>query len=147
MHRYILLLHILAATVWTGGHLFLALRLLPDVVRKRSAALLLDFEKRYEPLGMTALAVQIITGFWLAARLVPPSMWLRPDIPASVMLMTKFGALALTAMFALDARFRVLPKISDANVTSMVPHIVGVTTLSVVFVFAGVGIRTGGWFG
>ena len=147
MHRYVLLLHILAASVWVGGHLFLALRLLPEIVRTRSAALLLDFERRYEPLGMTALAVQVVSGLWLAARLVPPSMWLRTDIPASRMLMLKFGALALTILFALDARFRVLPKIDDQRVTSMVPHISAVTLLGIVFVVAGVGIRTGGWTG
>jgi putative copper export protein len=146
MHRYVLLLHILAASVWVGGHLFLALRVLPDVIRKRSAAMLLEFERRYEPLGMTALGVQIASGFWLAYRLVPPSMWLRPDIPASRMLMIKFGALLLTALFAIDARFRVIPRLNDANVTSMLPHIIAVTTLGVVFAFAGVGIRTGGWF-
>jgi putative copper export protein len=144
MYAFVLLLHILAASVWAGGHLFLALRVLPEVLRRRSAALL-DFERRYEPLGMSALAIQVVSGLWLASRLVPPSMWLDPDVPASRMLMVKFGSLAVTVAFALDARFRVLPRLRDATVGSMVPHISAVTVLSVLFVFAGVGIRTGGW--
>lgn len=145
MYRYILLLHILGATVWAGGHLVLALRILPGVLRVRSAAMLLDFERRYEPLGMSALAVQVVSGLWLAAQLVPFSLWLSLGNPYSRMVVMKLACLALTAAFAVDARFRVLPHLRDDNVQTMVPHIVGVTTLSVLFVVAGVGFRTGGW--
>jgi Putative copper export protein len=146
MYPYILLLHVLSATIWTGGHLVLATRILPGVLRKRSASMLLDFETRYEALGMTALAVQVLTGPWLASRLVPVGMWLSVGNPYSRMVITKLGCLVLTAAFAIDARYRVLPRLRDENVHSMVPHIVSVTTLSVIFVIAGVGFRVGGWF-
>lgn len=146
MYPYILLLHVLGATIWTGGHIILAVRILPRVLREHSAAMLLDFEKRFEPIGMSALVTQVATGLWLAPRLVPPSMWLDANVPVSRMLMLKFACLALTIGFALDARFRVLPRLRDDNVRTMVPHIYAVTTLGVLFVVAGVGIRTGGWF-
>jgi putative copper export protein len=146
MYRTILLLHILGATIWTGGHLILALRILPRAVRARSAALLLDFEQRFEPLGLTALVTQVGTGIWLGSRLVPFPMWFALNFPASQMLVAKLTFLVLTIIFALDARLRVLPRLRDDNVGTMVPHIVAVTTLSVLFVAAGVGIRTGGWF-
>ena len=145
MYKYVLLAHILGATVWTGGHLVLATRILPDVLRKRSASMLLDFEKRYELLGMSALAVQIATGLWLAARLVPFHLWLSLGNPYSRMVVLKLTCLALTACFAADAQLRVLPNLRDENVHTMVPHIVSVTTLGVIFVIAGVGFRTGGW--
>jgi putative copper export protein len=144
VYRYVLL-HVLSATVWTGGHLVLATRILPGVLRKRSAAMLLDFEQRYEPLGMSALAIQVATGVWLALRLVLFDMWLSISNPFSRMVMIKLGSLALTLAFALDARYRVLPRLRDENVRTMVPHIVSVTILSMLFVFAGVGFRTGGW--
>ena len=146
MYPYVLLIHILGATIWTGGHIILATRILPRVIRERSAGLLLDFEKRFEPIGMSALVTQVVTGLWLAPRLVPPSMWFNVDVPASRMLMLKFACLALTICFAIDARFRVLPRLRDENVKTMVPHICAVTTLGILFVVAGVGIRTGGWF-
>jgi putative copper export protein len=145
VYKYILLVHILGATIWTGGHLVLALRILPAVLRARSAAMLLDFERRYEPLGMTALATQIVTGLWLASRLVPFDLWLSLGNPYSRMVILKLSCLALTAAFAVDARFRVLPRLRDENVQTMVPHIVSVTTLGVLFVVAGVGFRTRGW--
>lgn len=146
IYKYILLIHVLAATIWTGGHLVLALRILPGVLRKRSASMLLDFETRYEALGMTALAIQVLTGPWLASRLVPVGMWLSLGNPYSRLVVTKLSCLAITAAFAIDARFRVLPRLRDENVQSMVPHIVSVTTLGVIFVIAGVGFRVGGWF-
>lgn len=147
VYRYVLLLHVLGATVWTGGHLVLATRILPVAVRRHSAATLLDFEKRYEALGMSALVLQVVTGLWLASHLVPPSMWISLGNPISRMLVLKFLCLAITVAFALDAQLRVLPRLRDENVTSMLPHVVSVTTLSVLFVVAGVGIRTGGWSG
>lgn len=145
MYKYVLLVHILGATIWVGGHLVLAVRILPDVLRKRSAAMLLDFEKRFEPLGMSALAVQIATGLWLAARLVPFHLWLSLGNPYSRMVVLKLTCLAITACFAADAQLRVLPRLRDENVRTMVPHIVSVTVLGVIFVIAGVGFRTGGW--
>ena len=146
VYPYVLLLHILCATIWTGGHLVLATRILPEVLRKRSAAMLLDFEKRYEPLGMSALAVQIVTGLWLAYRFVPFDMWLSLGNPYSRMVVLKLSCLVLTAAFAADAQLRVLPKLTDETVHKMVPHIVGVTLLGILFVVAGVGFRVGGWW-
>ena len=61
------------------------------------------------------------------------------------MVVLKLSCLALTAAFAVDARLRVLPRLRDENVQTMVPHIVSVTTFGVLFVVAGVGFRTGGW--
>lgn len=107
--------------------------------------MLLDFERRYEPLGMSALVVQVISGVWLASRLVPFSLWLSLGNPTSRMVVMKLTCLALTIAFALDARLRVLPGLHDDNVRTMVPHITAVTVLSVLFVVAGVGFRTGGW--
>lgn len=107
--------------------------------------MLLDFERRYEPLGLSALVVQVISGAWLASRLVPFSLWLSLGNPTSRMVVMKLTCLALTIAFALDARLRVLPRLRDDNVRTMVPHITAVTVLSVLFVVAGVGFRTGGW--
>ena len=146
LYRIVLLLHIIGATIWTGGHLVIATRILPRALRSRSSAALLDFEGRYEPLGMTALATQVVTGLWLASRILPFSRWFTFDNPASQMITIKLSALAITLMLALDARFRVIPHLGDENIRTIAPHILTVTTLGVIFVAAGVGLRTGGWW-
>ncbi|MBP9145758.1 MAG: hypothetical protein KBI44_14840 [Thermoanaerobaculia bacterium] len=82
MYGAILFLHILAATVWTGGHLVLAIAILPRVLRERSPDKLLEFESAYERVGIPALVVQVATGLWLAHRMVPElGRWLAFDDP------------------------------------------------------------------
>ena len=146
MHGAILLLHILAATVWTGGHLVLALAILPRVLRERAPAKLLEFESAYERIGIPALVVQVVTGLWLAHRLVPElGRWLAFDDPVASLVGAKLLLLAVTVGFALDARLRLIPRLSEANLGALAWHIVPVTLVSVLFVFVGVAFRTG-WF-
>lgn len=144
-YRYVLLLHVLGATIWVGGHLFLAVRILPGALRTRSLSPIIDFERRFEILGIPALVAQVITGLWMASMLIPTSMWLSLSNPISRMLVVKFGSLVVTIALALDVRLRVLPHGGDEKVVSMAYHIIAVTILAILFVVAGVGIRTGGW--
>ncbi len=58
----LVIVHGLAATVWTGGHLVLDLGVLPRALRAQSAAQIRSFEEVFEPLGLTALAIQVLTG-------------------------------------------------------------------------------------
>lgn len=52
MHGPLLFPHVPAVTIWTGGHLILALVVLPRALRERSLAELLRFESVYEKIGM-----------------------------------------------------------------------------------------------
>jgi uncharacterized membrane protein len=61
----LVIVHALAATVWTGGHLVLDLGVLPGALRQGSAAAIRSFEETFEPLGLTALAIQVLTGLWM----------------------------------------------------------------------------------
>lgn len=144
MYGILLLLHILGATIWTGGHIVLSVVILPRVLRERSAQRLLEFESVYEKIGMPALIIQILTGLYLAYRLLPDvSQWVNLANPVSHAIIAKFTLLALTLCFAIHARFRVIPFLSQANLKTMAWHIIPVTVLSVLFVFVGVSFRTG----
>lgn len=143
MHKYILLLHVLAATVWTGGHLVLAGTILPQVLRKRSVPELLRFESAYEALGMSALGIQVASGLWLAYRIIPdPGSWFTIDHPISRLILTKLILLLLTAIVALDARLRIIPHLTAETLPAMARRIVAVTLISVLFVVVGVSFRT-----
>jgi putative copper export protein len=144
MYGLLLLLHILAATIWTGGHIILSVVVLPKVLRERSPEQLLSFESVYEKIGMPALIVQVITGVMLAYRMLPDvSQWFNLDNPIAHVLMAKFFLLALTIGFAIDARFRVIPVLSEKNLVLMAWHIIPVTIFSILFVVVGVSFRTG----
>lgn len=144
MYGILLLLHLLGATVWTGGHIVLAVVVLPRVLEERSPETLLAFESVYEKIGMPALIVQVVTGLLLAHRLVPDiGEWFNMANPVSHSIAAKLIFLALTAGFAVNARFRVIPTLSKDNLEVMAGHIVAVTVLSVLFVIVGVSFRTG----
>lgn len=146
MYGTLLLFHLIGATVWTGGHLVLATCLLPGILRDRAPRRLLDFEQAYERLGMTALAVQVVTGLWLAYRLLPaPGLWLDTGNPLARGILAKLTLLGLTVLVALDARLRVLPRLDETRLVDMAWHIAAITLLSVLFVAAGVAFRTGWW--
>jgi putative copper export protein len=146
MYGLIPFLHVLGATIWTGGHIVLSVVVLPGVLRERAPDKLLRFEAAFEKIGMPALLVQVITGVLLAKRLIPDfAGWFDFSNPVAHVVVTKLTLLALTVALALDARFRVLPKFDASRLTDMAWHIVPVTVLSVLFVATGVSFRAG-WF-
>src|SRR3546814_15667120 len=71
MYGILLLLHILGATIWTGGHIIVSVTVLPRALRQGAPEVLLNFESMFEKIGMPALVVQIITGPILAYRFLP----------------------------------------------------------------------------
>ncbi len=144
MYGMFLLLHVLSATVWTGGHLVLALTILPRVLREKSPSELLRFESAFERVGLPALFIQVLTGTWLAYRMMPDiTQWFAFDNPVSRLLMLKLFLLAVTVALALDSRLRLIPRLSANTLTSLAWHIVVVTILSVLFVVVGVSFRSG----
>ena len=144
MYGILLLLHLLGATIWTGGHIVLAVAILPGVLSARAPEKLLQFEAAYEKIGMPALLVQVVTGVLLAYRMLPNvGAWFELSNPVAHVILVKLGLLALTAGFAVHARLRVLPTLSEKTLGVMAWHIIPVTLFSVLFVVAGVSFRTG----
>lgn len=146
MYKYVLVIHILAATVWTGGHLVLALALLPKILRDRSVENLLAFESAYERWGMSALVIQVVSGLWLAyIRLPDITQWFTAGSFSARLIQLKLLLLALTLTVAMDARLRVIPRLSAETLPSMALRIRLITLLGVGFVIVGTTFRTGPW--
>jgi putative copper export protein len=144
MYNYILLLHILAATVWTGGHLVLAGTVLPRALAQREPGILLDFESAYERVGMPALLIQVLTGFWMAYTMLPDvQSWFSLATPTARLIIFKLTLLAITLLAAVDTRLRIIPHLSPATLPAMARRIILVTTTSVLFVLVGVSFRGG----
>lgn len=140
-----LLLHLLGATIWTGGHLVLALGVLPAAWRDQDVDTIRTFENRFERVGIPALITQTVTGLWLLNRYFP-DLALLFDLqnPMARVSLLKLGLLLLTVVLALDARLRIIPKIGPQNLTSLAWHIIPVTLISVAFVYVGLRFRFGG---
>lgn len=147
MYKLVLILHIIGAAIWTGGHLVLALGVLPDALRHRSLERLQQFEATYERIGLPALIVQVLTGLWLAHHFLPDAgTWLNLSSPWTQLVAFKLLLLAATLGLAADARLRLIPQLDESRLASLAWHIAGITTPSVLFVITGVGFRTGGLF-
>jgi putative copper export protein len=141
----LVIVHALAATVWTGGHLVLDLGVLPRALRAQSAAQIRAFEETFEPLALTALAIQVLTGLWMC-WIYLPGFWglFSPGNPIGMLVGVKLLMLAATAALAIHARFRLIPNLTDDNLTGLAWHIRGITALAIAFVVVGAFIRLGG---
>ncbi len=147
MLQLLIFLHVLGATIWAGGHLVLALVILPRARRARDPRIIQDFEAGYEKLAIPALGVQIATGAWLAIRTKPADVaWTDlTTFPVSHVALKVLLLLGIIAL-AVHAKLKVLPRLDASNLDSLGKHIVTVTLLSVGLVALGVGLSTGGYF-
>ena len=142
MQPYILTLHLLAATIWTGGHLILSIIILPQVLKEKNAQKLRDFEGNYEKIGMPALIIQVVTGFYLVYNIVPDiSKWFSFSDYFTTRIGIKLILLIATVLFALSAKFFVIPKLNDNNLKLMAFHIISVTLIAVTFVIIGASFK------
>lgn len=143
-HLVVLLVHVLGASVWTGGHLVLALSVLPRALATRSIGELQAFEERFEKVGIPALLLQVASGVWLATDFLPPALWFDLSSPLARGVLVKLGLLLLTMGLAVDARLRLIPRLTPERLPSLAAHIIPVTVISVLFVVVGVFFRGGG---
>lgn len=143
MYSTALILHLLAATIWTGGHIILSTLILPRALREGDPRILLDFEQGYERIGMPALVVQVLTGLWMASQQLSPEDWLAFGSPQSHLIAAKLLLLGLTVAFALDARLRLIPRLSKDTLWALAWHVWPVSLFSIGFVLVGAGFRLG----
>lgn len=140
-----LTIHVLGATIWVGGHLILTLGYLPKALKEKNPEIIHQFEDKFEPIGLTALVIQIISGLWLGHFYIPLWQdWLNYDDEITRNILVKLGLLLVTLILSIDARFRIIPNLNQDNFLDLVLHILAVTLLSVLFVIFGITIRFGG---
>lgn len=155
MNFWLLLLHILGACVWIGGHLYLMLIIVPTALKHHNPQALLNFEASFEKLGMTALITQVITGLIMANHFLPNwSQLFDHTQDVSVLITLKLTWLICTILTALSAQRLVIPRLKkaltaeDFSLTQkyfkiFVSHISLITLLGLAFLVTGVLFRTG----
>ena len=141
---FLVIVHALAATVWTGGHLLLDLGVLPVALREGSAERVRSFEASFEPLGLSALAIQVLSGLALGWIYLPGFQGLfNPASPIGMLVGVKLLLLAGTAILAIHARLRLIPQLTDDNLGALAWPIRAITALAIAFVVVAL-IRLGG---
>lgn len=145
MYPWIIALHLIAATIWTGGHIVLFWAILIPALRSRDYRKILEFESRFEKIGIPALLTLVATGLWMACNQLPDfSLWFALSTPVSRTITLKLSLLLLTAVLALHARLKLIPALSEKTLKSLAVHIGIVTAAAVIFALAGVLNRFGG---
>ena len=145
LFKILVILHTLGATIWTGGHLVLAVTVLPQALKHRDPDRIHQFEEHFEGFGLAALLLQVVTGLWLSWIYFPGLQNFGAlDSFISRYIVIKLGLLIATLALAVHARFFIIPNLTQETLNTLAYHIVGVTTLAVLFVVLGTGIRLGG---
>lgn len=147
-HHILLIVHLIAATIWVGGHLVLAIGFLPKALKHNDFSYIGNFEKTYEPIGMPSLVVLVITGIIMAYDYSAGfSTWFSFSTPIERVVSLKLMCLLTSVCFAISAQTRVLPQLRKGNMkklTEMAVHIICVTTIGVLMVVLGSFVRIGG---
>lgn len=145
IHHILLILHLLSATIWVGGHLFLWFAILPKAVFKGNLEVLKDFKNRYEPVGMPALIILVITGIYMAYNYgVKVGTWLSFSSPIERVVSIKIILLIITVICAIIADKIIFPNLSNKNIKIAALLISTVTFSGVTMVILGSFVRFGG---
>lgn len=143
----LLILHLLGATIWVGGHIILSVVILPQVWKGKAIAKLFAFEEQYEWIGMPALGILLLTGVRMAYLYnVKLDTWFTFQTPIERVISLKLACLIAIVLFALSAQFYVLPRLKkDAQkLLLMTFHILSVTAISILMLVLGSFVRYGG---
>ncbi len=126
-------LHVLFTTVWVGGFITLLMAYGAEIWRG-TANPILDFERRYEKIGLPSLIFAAATG--MAMLYVG---WGRWRMAAHI----KMGLFVIMILTYLHARLRLMPRLKrGGNVGDLLfLHVAAVTAISVAFVVLGASMR------
>ncbi|GAA3564214.1 CopD family protein [Snuella lapsa] len=139
--KFLIFIHIICATIWTGGHLILCLTILPKALAKNDFSIIESFETKYERIGLPALIILLLTGIYFTTVYTTNLLDLNFTDHYTRHILIKFLLLISTLLLALHARFVLIPK---RALKPLSYHIILVTTLAVLFVFVGFSARSGG---
>lgn len=137
--KLLVVLHVLGASIWVGGHLILLLRYLPQALKEKNPQIIIDFEERFEKLGIPALLIQVITGVLMG--LYYKAHWFSFHTHIDKIFNLKLLLLAGTIVLAIHARFFIIPKLNNHNMEQLAYHIAIVSLLAVGFVYLGISFR------
>lgn len=144
-HQIILIIHLLAATIWVGGHLILAIRYVPKAITTKSLEELSIFRKNFEPIGIPSLLTLIITGILMAYDSnIPFEKWFSFENSIEKIVSVKIILLLISLSLAFITTKYILPFIDKLSPFLLYFIIFLVTTIAVTMFILGSLVRIGG---
>jgi putative copper export protein len=146
LFKLLLIAHLVGSSIWVGGHLILAVIVLPKALKQKDPSIIGSFEAVYEKIGIPALILQVISGIWLSYLYVSSILTVfNFEYVQQTLIALKLILLLLTVVIAVHARLRIIRKLKQENLTFLAWHIITITVLAVSMLVLGSGIRVGGW--
>jgi putative copper export protein len=116
--KILVILHTLGASVWIGGHLVLAVTVLPAALKNRDPDRIHQFEEHFEGFGLAALLLRVITGLWLTGIYFPDLQnFFAFESYLSTYVGIKLLVLVGTLALAIHARFFILSNLTKKTST------------------------------
>ncbi|WP_333600737.1 copper resistance protein CopD [Flavobacterium sp.] len=144
-HQLLLITHLLAATIWVGGHLFLSLRFLPEALKKKDVTIIQNFKDKFEPIGMPALIVLATTGILMAYDYdITITKWFSFTDAIEKVVSLKLILFLLTVGLAVNAQLFLFPKLTSKSLPKAAVQIILVTLIGVTMLVLGSLVRIGG---
>lgn len=144
-HQIILIFHLLASTVWVGGHLFLSIRFLPEALKKKDASILIHFKNKFEPVGLPSLLISLVTGILMAYHYeVTFTKWFSFSNGIEKIVSIKLLLLFTSVAMAINAQLFVFPKVKSERLLPIAIQIVTITVIGVTMLVLGSLVRIGG---
>ncbi len=144
-HHILLLLHLLAASIWVGGHLFLSLRFLPEAIKSKDVTVIQNFKDKFEPVGMPALVILLLTGILMAYDYdVTFTKWFSFSNAIEKVVSLKLILLMVTVGLAVNAQLFLFPKLTPKDLPKAALQIILVTVIGVAMLVLGSLVRIGG---
>ncbi len=141
--KILLILHTLGACIWVGGHLILAITILPKALKLKDPEIISTFESMFERIGIPSLIIQVVTGLRLAMIFMPMGDWFDFSNSISTLISIKIILLLLTVVLAIHARFFIIPNLDADKLPMLGWHIAGVTIIAVLMLLTGLNFRMG----
>ena len=144
-HHILLILHLLAATIWVGGHLLLSIRFLPEAIKTKDVSIIQNFKDKFEPIGMPALIISILTGIAMAYDYgVPFTKWFSFSNGIEKVVSLKLILLFIAVALAVNAQLFLFPKLTSKSLAKAALQIILVTFIGVIMLILGSLVRIGG---
>lgn len=144
-HHIYLVLHLLAATIWVGGHLILSIRVLPKALKMKNMTPINNFKAVYEPIGLPSLLILFVTGILMAYDYDATfTKWFSFSGAVEKIVSIKLILLFTTVVLAISAQRFEASKLSNFKINAFAIHIIAVTVIGVVMLILGSLVRIGG---
>lgn len=140
----LVVLHLLAACVWLGGHVVLAYLVSPNALDGRNPDTVYRIQSLYDKIGMPSLVLQVLTGFVLAYLHTPDlAAWVAFESPMGRLIALKLVLQLVVLGLALDLRIRLFARVGSAGLGSLRLHVFVISFVSAALVFLGASFRIG----